>query len=55
MVRAAGSGFEAFGEAVWWATVRLTDPGYLGEDAGAVSRTLSTGLTVSGSHGPHRR
>ncbi len=35
-------------EAVWWAFLRLTDPGYLGDDAGAFVRTLSTVITVLG-------
>lgn len=33
---------------VWWAFLRLTDPGYLGDDEGTVRRTLSTLLTVAG-------
>ncbi len=47
-VLAAGSGFERTGEAVWWAFLRLTDPGYLGDDVGAVNRTVSTILTILG-------
>lgn len=43
-----GTGFGDFGEAVWWAFLRLTDPGYLGDDVGAVNRALSTVLTVAG-------
>lgn len=43
-----GTGFGDLGEAVWWAFLRLTDPGYLGDDVGAVNRTLSTLLTVAG-------
>ncbi len=43
-----GTGFGDFGEAVWWAFLRLTDPGYLGDDVGAVNRLLSTVLTVAG-------
>lgn len=42
------TGEERFGEAVWWAFLRLTDPGYLGDDAGTWRRVVSTGLTVSG-------
>lgn len=34
--------------AIWWAFLRLTDPGYLGDDNGVVQRTVSTGLTVLG-------
>ena len=47
-VLAAGTGFESASEAVWWAFLRLTDPGYLGDDVGAVNRTISTILTVLG-------
>jgi len=39
---------EGFGEAVWWAFLRLTDPGYLGDDEGTWRRVVSTWLTVSG-------
>ncbi|CAN5638790.1 hypothetical protein BH23GEM11_BH23GEM11_17350 [soil metagenome] len=41
-------GFASFPEAVWWAFLRLTDPGYLGDDEGAFVRVVSTLLTVSG-------
>ncbi|HSJ08445.1 MAG TPA: hypothetical protein VK928_00990 [Longimicrobiales bacterium] len=37
-----------FGDAVWWSFLRLSDPGYLGDDNGAVERTVSTILTVLG-------
>ena len=37
-----------FGESVWWAFLRLTDPGYLGDDKGTFLRVVSTFLTVSG-------
>ncbi|MEQ8860332.1 MAG: ion channel DMI1 [Pseudomonadales bacterium] len=37
-----------FGESVWWAFLRLTDPGYLGDDEGVWRRVVSTWLTVSG-------
>src|SRR5689334_22509526 len=40
--------FENTGEAIWWAFLRLTDPGYLGDDRGAALRTLSTIITVLG-------
>ncbi len=39
---------EAFGEATWWAFLRLTDPGYLGDDEGLWRRVVSTMLTVLG-------
>ncbi|CAN5429223.1 lipoprotein [soil metagenome] len=38
----------SLGESVWWAFLRLTDPGYLGDDEGTVRRIISTFLTVSG-------
>jgi hypothetical protein len=38
-----------FGESVWWAFLRLTDTGYLGDDEGTLRRIVSTFLTVSGS------
>lgn len=40
--------FEHVGNAIWWAFLRLTDPGYLGDDVGAWQRFVSTLLTVSG-------
>jgi hypothetical protein len=43
-----GTGFEDFSEAVWWAFLRLSDPGYLGDDVGTVNRTVSTVITVAG-------
>ena len=35
-------------QAIWWAFLRLTDPGYLGDDEGTVLRVISTGITVLG-------
>lgn len=35
-------------DAVWWAFLRLSDPGYLGDDRGLAKRTVSTVLTVAG-------
>lgn len=35
-------------EGVWWAFLRLTDPGYLGDDEGAVLRLISTVVTILG-------
>lgn len=35
-------------EHVWWAFLRLTDPGYLGDDEGAWRRLVATILTVLG-------
>jgi ion channel POLLUX/CASTOR len=40
--------FDSWGEAIWWAFLRLSDPGYLGDDEGAWVRGVSTVLTVSG-------
>ncbi len=48
MVWILDPGFGDFGGAVWWAFLRLTDPGYLGDDVGTVSRTVSTVVTVLG-------
>jgi hypothetical protein len=42
-------GFDgSFPDAIWWAFLRLSDPGYLGDDVGAFERTVSTILTVLG-------
>ncbi|NBB94064.1 MAG: ion channel DMI1, partial [Gammaproteobacteria bacterium] len=46
-LRLGGAG-EGFFDAVWWAFLRMTDPGYLGDDEGAWRRIVSTVLTVSG-------
>ena len=35
-------------DAIWWAFLRLTDPGYLGDDQGVARRTISTIVTVLG-------
>ena len=35
-------------EAIWWAFLRLTDPGYLGDDQGNAKRFISTTLTILG-------
>lgn len=40
--------FSSFSEAIWWAFLRLTDPGYLGDDKGLVLATASTIVTVLG-------
>lgn len=40
--------FDDAGESVWWAFLRLSDPGYLGDDEGLVARTVSTVVTVLG-------
>ena len=41
-------GHESFFEAWWWAFLRLTDSGYLGDDRGTLRRVISTFLTVGG-------
>lgn len=38
----------SLGESIWWAFLRLTDPGYLGDDSGVARRSISTALTVLG-------
>jgi len=40
--------FDSFPDAVWWAFLRLSDPGYLGDDEGVFVRVVSTALTVTG-------
>ena len=42
------SDFGSFQEGVWWAFLRLTDPGYLGDDKGYALRIISTVVTVCG-------
>ena len=41
-------GFDDPADAVWWAFLRLTDPGYLGDDEGLVRRVISTVVTILG-------
>lgn len=43
-----GGEFDDTGSAIWWAFLRLTDPGYLGDDVGTWQRVVSTLLTVLG-------
>lgn len=45
---AATDAFGALPEALWWAFLRLSDPGYLGDDQGLALRSISTVLTVLG-------
>ena len=40
--------FEDLFDAVWWSFLRLTDPGYLGDDEGTALRVISTIVTVLG-------
>lgn len=46
--RFAPEQFPQFSTAIWWAFLRLTDPGYLGDDKGTLVRVVSTALTVAG-------
>jgi len=48
LVAALDAGFSGPAEAVWWAFLRLTDPGYLGDDEGVARATISTIVTVLG-------
>lgn len=48
LVTPLGEPFEDLGSAIWWAFLRLTDPGYLGDDVGNWQRFVSTLLTISG-------
>ena len=48
LVRTIAPGFDSVGGAVWWAFLRLTDPGYLGDDDGLARATISTAITVLG-------
>ena len=48
LVAPVGDSFEDLGSAIWWAFLRLTDPGYLGDDVGTWQRFVSTMLTISG-------
>lgn len=44
----ASNRFEDMPDAIWWAFLRLTDPGYLGDDEGTLIRTISTVVTILG-------
>lgn len=48
LARALAPGFESAADAIWWAFLRLTDPGYLGDDQGVVKATISTAVTILG-------
>ena len=39
---------ESIGDASWWAFLRLTDPGYLGDDEGLGRRIISVLVTIAG-------
>lgn len=40
--------FQSVTEAIWWSFLRLTDPGYIGDDVGGVKRTISTIVSILG-------
>ena len=48
LVMEIAGGFDEPGAAIWWAFLRLTDPGYLGDDEGVARRMISTVVTVAG-------
>ncbi|MGB6035511.1 MAG: hypothetical protein WBG42_04535 [Cryomorphaceae bacterium] len=48
LVMPVGEPTGSFNEAVWWAFLRLSDPGYLGDDEGTWRRFISTIVTVLG-------
>ena len=48
VVQTTDAPFEDGKSAVWWAFLRLTDPGYLGDDEGMARRAISSVLTVLG-------
>lgn len=39
----------SFKDTLWWAFLRLSDPGYLGDDEGVWRRVVSTFLTIAGN------
>lgn len=40
--------FDSPFDAIWWAFLRLSDPGYLGDDEGVALRIVATLITISG-------
>lgn len=48
LVQVTDGSFVEKKSAIWWAFLRLTDPGYLGDDEGLPRRVISTVLTVLG-------
>ncbi|MDN3669543.1 hypothetical protein QWY93_09380 [Echinicola jeungdonensis] len=48
LVLPSGEPTDSLGEAIWWAFLRLSDPGYLGDDEGTWRRLISTLITVAG-------
>ena len=49
LILSGAESVDSFSESLWWAFLRLTDPGYLGDDTGVWQRLISTVLTVAGS------
>ncbi|MFN2430190.1 MAG: hypothetical protein ABR574_09255, partial [Cryomorphaceae bacterium] len=48
LVWPTGQPRESLAESIWWAFLRLSDPGYLGDDEGLWRRFISTIVTVLG-------
>lgn len=48
LVQETDKPFDDRESAIWWAFLRLTDPGYLGDDEGLARRVISTVVTVLG-------
>lgn len=40
--------FTSLPDAIWWSFLRLTDPGYIGDDTGGTKRTISTVVSILG-------
>ncbi len=49
VARGTDQSFRNPAEAVWWAFLRLTDSGYLGDDEGTGLRIVSTAVTIAGT------
>lgn len=48
LVYVLARGDAGLAEEFWWSFLRLTDPGYLGDDEGILRRVISTVLTIAG-------
>ena len=48
LIQETDAPFDDYETAIWWAFLRLTDPGYLGDDEGIPRRVISTVVTVLG-------
>ena len=44
LVQTTDAPFEGGKTAIWWAFLRLTDPGYLGDDEGLARRVIFNGV-----------